>query len=76
MPPRNPGAARYVVEIREAAGVSLLLTSVDWTESERNLAMSAVLKLAGFKPAAPAKRVGNKTQSGDRPPRAKAPQKT
>jgi hypothetical protein len=76
MPPRNPPptleqatpkkrAARYVIEIRDAAGVSLLLTSVDWTESERNLAMSAVLKLVGFKSAAPVKRQGNKPRSGD-----------
>jgi hypothetical protein len=53
---------RYVVEIRDAAGVSLLLTSADWTESERNLAMSAVLKLVGMKPPAPAKRQGNKAR--------------
>jgi hypothetical protein len=30
---------RYVVEIRDAAGVSLLLTSADWTESERTWRM-------------------------------------
>jgi hypothetical protein len=76
MPPRNPRSVRYGVEIREAAGASLLLTSVDWTESERNLAMSAVLKLAGFKSAAPPRRQGTKTRSGDRAPREKAPQKT
>jgi hypothetical protein len=51
MPPRNPRPmkegttfqqatprkrpARYVVEIRDAAGISLLLTSADWTASER-----------------------------------------
>jgi hypothetical protein len=57
-------SARYVVEIRNAAGVSLLLTKADWTDSERDLAMSAVLKLVGFKPAAPAKRQGNKARSG------------
>jgi hypothetical protein len=56
MPPRNPGSARYVVEIRDAAGASLLLTSVDWTDSQRDLAISGVLKLVGFKRAAPAKR--------------------
>jgi hypothetical protein len=53
---------RHVVEIRDAAGVSLLLTSADWTESERNLAMSAVLKLVGMKAPAPAKRQGNKAR--------------
>ena len=52
-----------MIEIRDAAGVSLLLTSVDWTESERNLAMSAVLKLVGFKSAAPVKRQGNKPRT-------------
>ena len=57
--------ARYVVEIRDAAGVSLLLTSVDWTAKERIRAMSAVLKLVGFKSAAPVKRQGNKPRSGD-----------
>ena len=69
-------SARYVVEIRNAAGASLLLTTVDWTDSERDVAMSGVLKLIGLKPAAPAKRQGNKDSSGDRAPRAKAPEKT
>jgi hypothetical protein len=76
MPPRNPKAARYVVEIRNAAGSSLLLTSVDWTDSERNLAMSEIMKLIGFKTADPAKRPGNNARGGDRSPRAKATQKT
>jgi hypothetical protein len=74
MPPRNPKAARYVVEIRNAAGSSLLLTSVDWTDSERNLAMSGIIKLIGFKPADPAKRPGSNARRSA--PRAKAPQKT
>jgi hypothetical protein len=74
MPTGNPGSARYVVEIRDAAGASLLLTSVDWTDSQRDLAMSTVLKLVGFKPAAPAKRQGNKAR-GDPAPRATEPQK-
>jgi hypothetical protein len=74
MPPRNPGAAPYVVEIRNAAGASLLLTSVDWTDSERDLAMSAVLKLVGFKPAARATRKASKARSGAAPS-AKAPRK-
>jgi hypothetical protein len=56
MPPRSPTVGRYVVEIRDAAGASLLLTSVDWTDSQRDLAISGVLKLVGFKRAAPAKR--------------------
>ena len=63
MPPRNGSTARSVVEIRNAAGHSLLLTSVDWTDSQRDLAISGVLKLVGFKPAAPAKRKGNKASS-------------
>jgi hypothetical protein len=32
IPTRNPLAARYVVEIRDATGASLLLTRADWTE--------------------------------------------
>jgi hypothetical protein len=66
--------ARYVVEIRDAVGASLLLTSVDWTDSERNLAMSAILRLVGFKAAAPATRKASKARSGEGPS-AKAPQK-
>jgi hypothetical protein len=72
MPPRNPRltleqatpkkrSARYVVEIGDAVGASLLLTSVDWTDSERNLAMSAVLRLVGMKTAAPATREGKQS---------------
>jgi hypothetical protein len=74
MPARIPKAARYVVEIRNAAGTSLLLTSVDWTDSERNLAMSGIMKLIGLKPADPAKRPGNNARASA--PRAKAAQKT
>jgi hypothetical protein len=85
MPPHNPRptleqatpkkpTARYVVEIRDAAGVSLLLTSADWTARERNQAMSAVLRLVGMKAAAPAKRKASKVRSGEGPS-AKAPQK-
>jgi hypothetical protein len=55
-------------------GTSLLLTSVDWTDSERDQAMSGVLKLLGLKPAAPATRKASKARSGERPS-AKAPQK-
>jgi hypothetical protein len=44
--------ARYVVEIRDAARASLLLTSVDWIANERDLAMSAVLRLLGSPPSA------------------------
>jgi hypothetical protein len=47
--PRNPKADRYVVEIRDATGASLLLTRADWTDSERDLAISAVLRLVGMK---------------------------
>jgi hypothetical protein len=66
--------ARYVVEIRDSAGASLLLTSVDWTAQERIRAMSAVLKLVGFKPAAPATRKASKAR-GDEAPSAKASRK-
>jgi hypothetical protein len=68
MPPRNPSASRYVVEIRDAAGTSLLLTSADWTAKERDLAISTVLRMVGMKAAAPAKRQGNKTRSGEQAP--------
>jgi hypothetical protein len=71
MPTRNP-ASRYVVEIRDSAGESLLLTSADWTTKERDLAISAVLRLVGMKAATPDKRQGNKPRSGDQAPRAKS----
>jgi hypothetical protein len=50
MPPRSPTASRYVVEIRDAAGESLLLTSADWTAKERIRAMSAILKAGRGRP--------------------------
>jgi hypothetical protein len=53
MPTRNPLTARYVVEIRDATGASLLLTRADWTDSERDLAISAVLRLVGMKSPSP-----------------------
>ncbi len=68
MPPRNPKADRYVIEIRDAAGSSLLLTSADWTAKERDLAISTALRLVGMKAAAPAKRQGNKPRSSDQAP--------
>jgi hypothetical protein len=65
VPPRNPQptfhqerSAGYVVEIRDAAGASLLLTRADWTDSERDLAISTVLRLVGMKATAPSKRQG------------------
>jgi hypothetical protein len=87
MPPRNPPptleqstpkkrSARYVVEIRDAAGESLLLTSADWTAKERDLAISTVLRLVGMKAAAPATRQANKPRSGDPTPTARSPRKT
>jgi len=92
MPPRNFGPmkegptfrpatprkrpARYVVEIRDAAGASLLLTSVDWTDSERNQALLAVLRLVGKKAAAAATGQANKPRSGDPTPTARSPRKT
>ena len=41
MAPRNSTTARYVVEIRDSAGESLLLTTADWTAKERDLALLA-----------------------------------
>src|SRR5277367_3027902 len=92
VPRRNPGPmkegltfepatprkrpARYVVEIRDAAGTSLLLTSANWTDSERDQALLAVLRLVGMKAATPATRQGNTPRSVDQAPRAKAPRKT
>jgi hypothetical protein len=84
MPPHNPRptleqatpkkrSGRYVVEIRDAAGVSLLLTRAEWTDSERDLALLAVLRLVGMKAAAPATRKASKARS--REASAKAPQK-
>jgi hypothetical protein len=76
MPPREPSANRYVVEIRDVAGTSLLLTTADWTARERDLAISAVLRLVGMKATAPAKQQGNKAGSGHRAPKAKRSQKS
>jgi hypothetical protein len=45
-----------------------LLTSADWTAKERDLPISAVLRLVGMKAATPAKRLGNKPRSGDQAP--------
>jgi hypothetical protein len=75
MPPPDTRSARYVVEIRDAAGTSLLLTSANWMAKERDLALSAVLRLVGMKAPAPATRRGNKPRSGDQLPRAKLPRK-
>jgi hypothetical protein len=61
-------SARYVVEIRDAAGAPLLFTSADWTDSERDMALLAVLRLVGMKSAAPATRQANKPRSGDQTP--------
>jgi hypothetical protein len=76
-PPLQPTApkkhsARYVVEIRDAAGGSLL-TIGDWTDSERDLAILAVLRLVGIKAAAPATRKASKARIGEAS--ADAPQK-
>jgi hypothetical protein len=76
MPPRNPASAGYVVEIRDAAGTSLLLTRADWTAKERDLAISTVLRLVGMKTAASASRQGNKARSGDPTRTAASPRKT
>ena len=43
--------ARYVVEIRSTAGVSHFLTTADWTDSERDVAMAGIFQLLGHKPA-------------------------
>ena len=67
-------SARYVVEIRDATGVSLMLTAAEWTDSERKVAMSAILRLVGFKAAAPATRKVSKARNGEGRAQ-KAPQK-
>ena len=76
MPPRKPRCkptervttterkARYVVEIRSAAGVSHFLTTADWTDSERDVAMAGILRLLGHKPADP-KRNAREAHSGE-----------
>jgi hypothetical protein len=53
-----------VLEIRDAAGTSLLLTTADWTAKERDMAMSAVLKLVGMKAATPPTREAKTLGSG------------
>jgi hypothetical protein len=40
-------SGRYVMEIRDAAGASLLLTGADWTDTERDLATLNLGRLAG-----------------------------
>ena len=50
---RTERKARYIVEIRSAAGVSHFLTTADWTDRERDLATAAILPLLGLKPADP-----------------------
>ena len=43
---------RYVIEVRTAKGVSLVLTTVEWTSESRRLAINQILRLVGFaKPA-------------------------
>jgi hypothetical protein len=77
MPPRKPvpsltveratpteRKARYVVEIRSAAGVSHFLTTADWTDRERDAATAAILPLLGLKPTDP-KRQARGAQSGE-----------
>jgi hypothetical protein len=67
-------SARYVVEIRNAAGASLLLTSVDWTDSERHGTMASILRLLGHKPADPNPKT-RRTRSGEAPGAERARQK-
>jgi hypothetical protein len=38
MPRKRTG--RYVIELRDAKGTPILLTAADWTDTERNVAMS------------------------------------
>ena len=70
----NERTARYVVEIRDAKGASVLLTGAAWTDSERDLAVSAVLRLVGYKPATQPKPKAPKARSGETP-NAKGPPK-
>jgi hypothetical protein len=84
VPPRNPALdtaeraipkkrkARYVVEIRNAMGASLFLTTADWTDSERDEAMADILRLLGHRPADP-KRQAREAHSGE--PRSAKPNK-
>jgi hypothetical protein len=67
-------SARYVVEIRNAAGALLLLTSVDWTDSERDATMASILRLLGHKPAEPKPKT-RETRSGEAPGAERARQK-
>jgi hypothetical protein len=71
-PPSEPTApkkrsARYLVEIRDAKGASVLLTGAAWTDSERELAVSAVLRLVGYKPATQPNPKAPKVRSGETP---------
>jgi hypothetical protein len=63
--------ARYVVEIRSAAGFSHFLTTADWTPSERDVTMAAILRLLGHRPADPKRQA----REGQSPPSAKPKKK-
>jgi hypothetical protein len=59
--------SRYLVEIRDATGASLLLTAAEWTASESDMATIAILRLVGHKRAAQSKRKARKARGGEGP---------
>jgi hypothetical protein len=39
---------RYSIEIKDAAGKTVIFTAADWTDDERRVAVAQVMRLAGL----------------------------
>jgi hypothetical protein len=75
MPPRIPKADRYVVEIRDAAGTSLLLTSAIKRQRARPCYLDGTAP-GRYGGARPGQTPGKEASQRRLGPEAKAPQKT
>ena len=68
------GTARYEIEVRDAKGARLILTTAEWTDTERNVAMRVIFRLVG-RPAvfhglakpAPKRRNGSRSNEASSP---------
>ena len=45
MPRKRTG--RYVIELRDAKGTTIMLSAAEWTDIERNVAMRVIMRLVG-----------------------------
>ena len=45
MPRKRTG--RYVIELRDAKGTTIMFTAAEWTDIERNVAMRVIMRLVG-----------------------------